>query len=101
MNSAGDDREQVKRDPRTEFGTPEAVLNDASLSNGQKIEILRGWEYDAVEESVAQEEGMIGGDPPMIQRVQQALDTLLASDGETKTGPTKHGGIGDSPAKES
>ena len=94
MNSPARDYEKAKSDPATEYGTPEAVLEDTALSEGQKIEILRGWEYDAVEQSVAEEEGMTNGKPSMLQRVQQALEALAAGDGAVQTGPTKHGSFG-------
>lgn len=90
MNGANPDDKLAKLDPMTEFGTPEAVLSDTGLTEAQKVEILRGWEYDAVEESVAQEEGMGGGEPSMLQRVHQALESLSGGDTE-KPSPTKHG----------
>lgn len=69
MNHAERDDELAKRDPVTEFGTPEAVLADTTLDKEQKITVLRSWEYDAVEQSVAEEEGMSGDAPAMLQRV--------------------------------
>ncbi len=40
-------------DPETIFDTPEDVLGEASLSNPEKAEILRRWQYNIAEEDVA------------------------------------------------
>ena len=45
-------------DPQDIFRTPDDVLSDRDLTVTQKIEVLRRWEYDASEVSVAEEEGM-------------------------------------------
>jgi|TARA_B100000965_G_scaffold384630_1_gene385076 hypothetical protein len=87
------DMEQALLDPASVFETPEALLLNPDLSREQKIEILRRWEYDASEVSVAVEEGMPDGDDDLLQRILNALGELSASiDGE-KTGPTKQHGI--------
>lgn len=99
MNHTERDNELAKRDPATEFGTPEAVLADTTLDEGQKIAVLRSWEYDAVEQSVAEEEGMSSDTPSMLQRVQKALETLTGGEEGNQTGPTKHGAFGGEPVK--
>ncbi|AXS39919.1 hypothetical protein [Breoghania sp. L-A4] len=62
------------------------------MSAAQRIEILRRWEYDASEDSVATEEGMPGGDDDLTARILQALDRLGGVNPEN-TGPTKHHGL--------
>ena len=43
-------------DPTAVFRGPEDVLQRAELTRAQKIEILRRWEYDALELQFAEEE---------------------------------------------
>lgn len=87
------DMDQALLDPASVFDTPEALLLNPDLSREQKIEVLRRWEYDASEISVAVEEGMPDGDGDLLQRILHALGELSAAiDGE-KTGPTKQHGI--------
>ncbi|MEJ2274445.1 MAG: hypothetical protein P8Y01_07705 [Woeseiaceae bacterium] len=82
--------EQALLDPAGVFESPEEVRDHTALTTGQKIEILRRWVYDENEIAVAEEEGMLGGNPPMLKRVLVALEELGASiDGST---PTKHDG---------
>ena len=47
--------EKALADPSDVFDTPEDVLKAADLNKGQKIEILRRWEYNVSEEDVALE----------------------------------------------
>ncbi len=84
--------EQALRDPAAVFATPEEVETHGGLSDAQRIEILRRWEYDASEDSVATEEGMPGGEDDLTARIFQALDRLGGVDPE-KTSPTKHHGL--------
>ena len=49
--------------------TPEAVLQRSDYSGEQKRLILDRWLQDAEELSVAEEEGMAGGEASMIERV--------------------------------
>jgi len=80
---AGDDRmdrqidyEQALLDPSTQFSRPEAVLKEVGLTREQKIEILRRWAYDESEISVAEEEGMKGGESSLLQPILIALEQL-------------------------
>lgn len=81
-------------DPATEFDDPTQVLEERSLSRGQKIEILRRWEYDAREEAVATEENMPGGDDSaaILDRINNALHRLGAGPDTEHQPPTKQGG---------
>ncbi len=87
------DLERALLDPSAAFGTPEDVLADAALTSGQKIEILRRWEYDAAEVSVAVEEGMPGADNGLLRRILLALDALTGGYDADRTGPTKQHGL--------
>lgn len=70
------DMEMALLDPGSVFPTPEDVLNHRGLTEEQKIEILRRWEYDAAEVSVAVEEGMPGNDNGLMRRILLALEEL-------------------------
>ena len=72
------DMERALLDPGSVFETPEALLLCEALSKQQKIEILRRWEYDASENSVATEEGMPDGENDLLHRILVAIDRLGA-----------------------
>jgi hypothetical protein len=95
------DVEQALLDPGSVFDTPEAVVAAGSLSDQQKIEVLRRWEYDASESAVATEEGMPGGEDDLLHRILAALDQLGAEIDVEETGPTKQHGIPRSALKKS
>ena len=80
-------------DPASAFASPEDILEIDSLTQDQKIEILRRWEYDAGQLSVAEEEGMMSDEPSLIQRVVLTLNTLVGNIDMEDTPPTKAGGI--------
>lgn len=86
------DYDKALLNPAAVFETPEAVLQQAGLSKEQKIEILRRWEYDASEDSVAEEEGMQAERPLMLRRVMLALEQLTGGTGQRHAAPTKQDG---------
>ncbi|MGB3310444.1 MAG: hypothetical protein WBG32_11435 [Nodosilinea sp.] len=73
--------------PGSVFATPAAVCNSLELTQEQKVEILRRWEYDARELQVATEENMAGGEDVRLDDVMAALHQLEASVGPSP--PTK------------
>jgi hypothetical protein len=85
--------QQALLDPGSVFATPESLLLHKGLSTQQKIEILRRWEYDASEISVAVEEGMPDGNSDLLHRILLALDQLTGGTGMEQAGPTKQHGI--------
>jgi hypothetical protein len=87
------DMDKALLDPGSAFATPEKLLARPDLSNGQKIEILRRWAYDASEACVAAEEGMPGGNGDLLRRILLALERLGASVDVDQVGPTKQHGI--------
>lgn len=93
MNDRPIDYKTAKLDPSAVFANPEAVLTHAGLSDDEKIEILRRWEYDASELAVAEEEGMTGGEPAMLGRVLRALESLTGGFDTEHSPPTKQGGL--------
>jgi hypothetical protein len=80
-------------DPPAAYETPAHVLTDRRLTEAQKVEILRRWEYDACEISVAEEEGMLGRDETVLQAVLLALEPLVGPLDSDKSPPTKQGGL--------
>lgn len=88
------DYQKALLDPGSVFGGPEDVAADDSLSRDQKIEILRRWEYDASELSVAEEEGMPDGEASLLLRVTETLRTITGGYDVEHTPPTKQGGVG-------
>src|SRR5678815_1225466 len=70
------DFEQAKLDPAAVFKSPQEVFSSQELSLEQKIEILRRWEQDATLMEVAEEEGMPGPQPKLLQPIRDALHAL-------------------------
>lgn len=87
------DVERALLNPSAVFATPEAVVAHAALTREQKIEILQRWAYDAADVAVAQEEGMPGGEEPLLRRVTLALHDLAGPLDLDKAGPSKQHGI--------
>jgi hypothetical protein len=85
--------EQAFLDPASVFGSPEEVRDHAELTRAQKIEVLRRWEYEESEVAVAEEEGMVDGNPPILRRVLVALEELGAKIDIEHSPPTKQEGI--------
>lgn len=80
-------------DPPSVFDTPQDVLTDEDLTSSQRIEILRRWEYDACEISVAEDEGMPAQNGELLKQILQALQKLVGDIDTSKTPPTKQGGL--------
>lgn len=68
--------EHALADPSSEFESPEAVLTREDLTPEQKKAILERWRQDAELLQQAEAENMAGGEPNLLDRVQQALDRL-------------------------
>lgn len=91
--SATVDMDQALLDPGSVFATPEELLAQDDLSQQQKIEILRRWEYDASEIAVAEEEGMPGENGDLLHRILLALNQLTGGVDVEHVGPSKQHGI--------
>ena len=85
------DREQALADPAAVFVSPDQVARHPALSIGDKIQILRRWEADAAEEAVAEEEGMAGAEPGLLDRILAALDHLESMTGDEPPADREHG----------
>lgn len=84
---------QAVRSPSSVFATPEEVLELSDLSQAQKVEILQQWQYDASSVAVAEEEGMDGGQDPLLQRVVHALHQVTGGVDVEHSGPTKQSSL--------
>lgn len=84
--------EQAMLNPGRVFESPAAVCDSPELSQEQKIEILRRWEYDARELQVATEENMGGGPAGRLDQVLVALHQLGAGADTDASPPTKQKG---------
>ena len=87
------DIEEANFNPTSVFESPEAVLKHTGLSQDEKIEILRRWEYDASENCVAVEEGMSDGESDLLRRILLALNQLTGGIDVGNVAPTKQHGI--------
>ena len=74
MNSK--DYEKAAVNPAEAFASPEELVARPDLSRSEKVDLLRRWHDDACELSVAEEEGMGGGEPSLLERVSAALASL-------------------------
>ncbi len=78
------------RDPAGVFRSPRDVLEHPDLTREERLAILQQWERDARSLSVAEEEGMTGGEENLLSRVRRAIARL--GEEQEPSGPgTKHG----------
>jgi 1-acyl-sn-glycerol-3-phosphate acyltransferase len=70
--------EEPQLDPGSKFGSPAALLKCDSLPDAQKIDILRHWQYDAMEIATAEDEGMPCHDTDLLHEVSLSLQQLAS-----------------------
>ena len=70
------DFEAALQDPTAFFSEPRDVVDRPELSRERKLAILRRWEQDAIQLSVSESEGMVGGEENMLGRVKHALQRV-------------------------
>lgn len=90
------DLQKALQNPETVFGTPSAVLA-SELPRADKLAVLRRWESDVRELSVATDENMAGSgadeEGSMLAQVRLALQKVEdEAAGDEPAAPTKHGG---------
>ena len=77
--------EDIKTNPANFYRTPNDVARDRRFSDAEKLEILEAWERDARALSVADDEGMTGGEPSRLKTVVKArMEIQERVSGETK-----------------
>jgi hypothetical protein len=84
------DLDTVQRDPGRHFAEPQDIVDAAGLDRVTKLKLLEEWERDARALSVAEDEGLSGGEAPMLARIRHAR-RALADDEPAAKGTTKHG----------
>jgi len=95
MSDESSSRAAISRaliDPAATFRSPEDVVRDPQLARAEKLEILCRWAYDSAELSVAEEEGMDGGETADMPAILKALDQIAYID-VRHSGPTKHAAL--------
>ncbi|MDX1587482.1 MAG: hypothetical protein R3296_00965 [Oleiphilaceae bacterium] len=88
--------EKALLDPADVYDSPASVCDDTRLSQSQKVEVLRRWEYDARSQIVAEEENMPdqeGDAGDTLDQVLEALKKLGENPDGDHPAPTKQGGV--------
>ena len=67
------DFQTALQDPTVMFSEPIDIVTNPQLSRDMKLALLRQWEQTARSLSVAESEGMVGGEESMLGRVEQAI----------------------------
>ena len=67
------DFEKALEDPTAVFSEPIEVVTCSHLTPDMRLAVLRQWEQTARRLSVAEGEGMGGGEENMLGRVEQAI----------------------------
>lgn len=71
------DIKKAKLDPASVFKMPQEVLEQDQLSKEDKIFILKQWEYDELELSVAEEENMTGNERhALLRQIHLCLEKI-------------------------
>ena len=70
------DVKQAKLSPSSVFTKPIEVVECDEIGLEDKIAILKQWQYDAIELTVAEEENMAGGESSLLSRITRALHIL-------------------------
>ncbi|MEF8793715.1 hypothetical protein [Thiohalorhabdus sp.] len=70
------DMDQAQRDPGSVFDSPESLGARSDLTAETKRELLRRWAYDARELAAAEDEGMNGGEPSLLGRIEAVLAAM-------------------------
>lgn len=83
--------ERARTSPTRYFHRPEEIVDHPDLSRTQKIDILHAWYLDASNLSVAEEEGMGGGEDENLDEIRACLRMLGIDNGDLRPSPTKHG----------
>lgn len=86
--------EKAKTDPASVFKRPSDVVKEPSLSQSEKIDILRRWAYDEREMAVAEEENMRSTESSQANILDEILKCLIELGQDTDSPlppPTKQG----------
>ena len=67
-NARTDPYDMVCHDPAAYFETPQAVVDDETLTHAEKLQLLDEWAHDLADRSSAADEGMVPEIPGTIDR---------------------------------
>jgi hypothetical protein len=81
----------VIQNPAEHFASPRDLIHEESLSHDEKRKALEVWEEDSRRLSVAEEEGMTGGERSQVVEVAEAQTKLGMKRSRRKRSPTKVG----------
>jgi len=90
MSAENLDLATILRDPGRHFAEPQDIVDASDLDRAAKLKLLEEWERDARGLAVADDEGLSGGEAPMLARIRNARRALDAGETAPK-GATKHG----------
>jgi hypothetical protein len=85
------DLDKALRDPGRYFPEPQDIVDAAHIDRSAKLKLLDQWEHDARSLAVAEEEGLDGGEAPMLGRIRLARHRLGQGEPAPSSGTTKHG----------
>ena len=87
------DLEYTLPDSGSIFTSLKKLRDHPRLTRKQKITILRSWAYDASEVAVAEEEGMMSGEPSHLAEILSVLHHLAGGCDTEHRPTTKQGGV--------
>lgn len=68
--------ESVKANPSETYDDPKKVLDDDSLSEEKKLEILTSWKSEAIHLQESEAEGLSGGETSRLDSIETAIRSL-------------------------
>ncbi len=87
------DLEKAQLDPDSLFSSLEELRDPPGLTREKKLEILRSWAYEACKIAVAEEEGMVSGEPLHLAEILSVLHDLTSGYDVEHSPPTKQKGV--------
>jgi hypothetical protein len=81
-------QQQQPGDSARRFSDPQEILENVSLTDERKLEILEGWRADLIELQVAEQENMpspgpdTGASAKKLSEVTRAIAAIRGEDGE-------------------
>jgi hypothetical protein len=79
--------DEIRKDPSRYYDVPQAIADDKTLTEDQKLELLESWAADEERLHVATEENMGGGESGRLDEVLAVLGRLRNPDFRS---PSRH-----------
>lgn len=76
----------VAGDPEQFFETPQAIVNDATLSRKEKLQLLDEWAQDIADRNAAAGEGMVPEQPGRVDRDVRMAAAVTAARATVEAG---------------